>query len=113
MKKTLLLLALPFALMCAKSWASATNVKALNESRLLTIELTPLESAREEYENAKLALKNAATSSRAENARLQKLVIEKKEMYRLELEKELAIEKSKAKKSELEKQLIELTNANI
>lgn len=77
------------------------------------MEVTPLQSARENYENAKLALEKAASSSRSENARLQQELNEKKETYRLALVEAISIEKmNSAKKTDLQNELNQLTNSN-
>lgn len=114
MKKTLLLLlALPIAVIGVHSYASPTKTTSFNEFHSLKMDVSPLQSARENYENAKLALKNAAASSRSENARLQQELNEKKETYRLALEAAISVEKmNSAKKTDLQNELNQLTNSN-
>lgn len=115
MKKTLLLLlALPITLIGVHSYASPTKTTSFYEFHSFKMDVSPLQSARENYENAKLAIKNAASSSRSENARLQQELNEKKETFRLALEAAISAEKlNSAKKMDLQNELNQLTNSNI
>jgi hypothetical protein len=92
----------------------SVSAKNFNAVELIQFaeEINPLESARENFNQAQELFANATAVSRAEYARLQNDMLEKKEVYRLALESAISNEKIDSVKGALENELNLLMNPN-